>query len=52
MEAHYENTPVQYTTISLSCKEMKISLENFDTFYILAQNIDCENTLTASARQF
>ena len=42
---HYENTPMQYTAIFHSCKNIHFQMIFFNNFLIFAQNIDCGYTL-------
>ena len=41
----YANTPVQYTAIIHSCKNVNFQMRNCDIFLIFAQNIDRGYTL-------
>ena len=44
-KSHYENTPMQYTSIFHSCKNDNFQMKNCDVFLIFAQNIDSGYTL-------
>ena len=45
-QAHYANTPMQYTTIFHGCKNENVQMKNCNIFLIFAQKIDCEAVLT------
>ena len=47
---HYENMAMQYTEIFLALKIEIFQLNNFDSFLIFAQNIDCGYTLEPPRR--
>ena len=42
---HYKNTPMQYTAIFHSCKNVNFQMKFLNIFLIFAQNIDCGYTL-------
>ena len=42
---HYENTPMQYTTIFHNCKNVHFQMKIFNIFLIFVQNIDRGYTL-------
>ena len=42
---HYENMPIQYTTIFQGCKNGNFQMKKCDMFLIFAKNIDCGYTL-------
>ena len=44
-QLHYENTPMQYTSIFHGCKNVNFQMKNCDVFLTFAQNIDCGYTL-------
>ena len=45
MLGHYANTPMQYTAIFHSCKNVHFRMKLlFNIFLIFAQNIDCGYT--------
>ena len=43
--SHYENTPMQHTTIFNGCKNDNFQMIFFYIFFIFAQNIYCGYTL-------
>ena len=45
LKNHYENTPMQYTSIFHGCKNDKFQVNFLNIFLIFAQNIDCGYTL-------
>ena len=44
-ELHYANTPMQYTAIFHSCKNVHFQMKISNIFLIYAQNIECVITL-------
>ena len=49
ISSHYENTPMQYTAIFHSCKNVHFQMKIFNIFLIFAQNLDLRYTLEPSA---